>query len=247
MCARNDSRESGEKRMKGNGAKLAVVLVLASVVIAFFALGLQEYLTFEYLKSSRERFQAHYGQHGPATMGAFFIVYVLVSSLSLPGAAVMTLAGGAMFGLGVGLLLVSFASTIGATLAFLVARFLLKDHVQSKFGDRLQAINQGIQRDGPFYLFTLRLVPLFPFFVINLIMGLTPLRTGTFYVISQIGMLPGTLVYVNAGTQLGKIESLKDIMSPELLLSFALLGLFPLIARKTVPLVMARVRGPRGG
>ncbi|MDT0619135.1 FAD-dependent oxidoreductase [Salinisphaera sp. P385] len=163
---------------------------------------------------------------------AFFTVYVLVTALSIPGAAVMTLATGAVFGLGWGLLIVSFASSVGATLAFLVARFLLRDGVQRRFGRRLTAINRGVEKDGAFYLFALRLVPAFPFFVINLAMGLTPIRTATFYVVSQIGMLPGTVVYVNAGTQLGQVESLGGILSPGLIGSFVLLGLFPLVARK---------------
>ncbi len=172
-------------------------------------------------------------QEMPVVLAAgFFAVYVLVAALSIPGAAVMTLATGAVFGLGWGLLIVSFASSVGATLAFLVARFLLRDGVQRRFGRRLTAINRGIERDGAFYLFALRLVPAFPFFVINLAMGLTPIRTATFYVVSQIGMLPGTVVYVNAGTQLGQVESLGGILSPGLIGSFVLLGLFPLVARK---------------
>jgi uncharacterized membrane protein YdjX (TVP38/TMEM64 family) len=149
----------------------------------------------------------------------------------------MTLAGGALFGLLTGTVVISFASTIGATLAFLVSRFLLKDWVQERFKEKLHTINQGIEREGSFYLFTLRLVPVFPFFIINLVMGLTPIRTTRFYLVSQVGMLPGTLVYVNAGTQLAQIDSLKGILSPGLLLSFALLGMFPLLARKGVALI----------
>ena len=149
----------------------------------------------------------------------------------------MTLAGGALFGLWAGLVFVSFASTIGATLAFLASRFLLKESVLNRFGEKLTAINQGIEEDGAFYLFTLRLVPLFPFFIINLAMGLTPIRTGVFYLVSQLGMLPGTLVFVNAGTQLGKIESASGILSPGLLFSFVLLGVFPLLAKKVVALI----------
>ncbi|MEQ8799733.1 MAG: FAD-dependent oxidoreductase [Salinisphaeraceae bacterium] len=172
-------------------------------------------------------------QEMPVLLAAgFFAVYVLVAALSIPGAAVMTLATGAVFGLGWGLLIVSFASSVGATLAFLVARFLLRDGVQRRFGRRLTAINRGVEKDGAFYLFALRLVPAFPFFVINLAMGLTPIRAATFYVVSQIGMLPGTVVYVNAGTQLGQVESLGGILSPGLIGSFVLLGLFPLVARK---------------
>ncbi|MDT0634385.1 FAD-dependent oxidoreductase [Spectribacter hydrogenooxidans] len=172
-------------------------------------------------------------QEMPLLLAAgFFAVYVLVAALSIPGAAVMTLATGAVFGLGWGLLIVSFASSVGATLAFLTARFLLRDGVQRRFGRRLAAINRGVEKDGAFYLFALRLVPAFPFFVINLAMGLTPIRMATFYFVSQIGMLPGTVVYVNAGTQLGQVESLGGILSPGLIGSFVLLGLFPLVARK---------------
>ncbi|MEX1303389.1 MAG: TVP38/TMEM64 family protein, partial [Desulfotignum sp.] len=169
--------------------------------------------------------------------------YITVTALSLPGAAVMTLAGGALFGLVTGTVVISFASTIGATLAFLVSRFLLKNWVQNRFKDKLHAINRGIERDGAFYLFTLRLVPVFPFFIINLVMGLTPIRTIRFYLVSQLGMLPGTLVYVNAGTQLAQIDSLKDIVSPGLLLSFALLGMFPLLAKKGVALINRKKKG----
>ncbi len=164
----------------------------------------------------------------------FFVLYIAVAALSLPGAAVLTLAAGALFGLVWGVVLVSFASSIGATLAFLVARFILRDSVQKRFGDRLQAINKGIEQEGAFYLFTLRLVPIFPFFLINLLMGLTPIRTLTFYWISQVGMLAGTVVYVNAGTQLAQIESIGGILSPGLVLSFAALGIFPLIGKKVV-------------
>jgi dihydrolipoamide dehydrogenase len=170
----------------------------------------------------------------------FFALYVAVTGLSLPGAALLTLIAGAIFGLLWGTLIVSFASTLGATLAFLVARFLLRDWVQSRFSEKLKAVNRGVAKDGPFYLFTLRLVPLFPFFVINLVMGLSPIRATTFYWVSQIGMLPGTLVYVNAGTQIASIDSLNGILSPTLLASFALLGVFPLLAKKLVAFIKAR-------
>ncbi|MES1946942.1 mercuric reductase [Salinisphaera sp. C84B14] len=178
--------------------------------------------------------------HGLLFAVGFFAIYVAVTAISLPGAAVMTLIGGALFGLVEGTLLVSFASAIGATLAFLIARFVLRESVQKRFGSRLKALNRGVERDGPFYLFALRLVPVFPFFVINLAMGLTPIRTRTFYWVSQLGMLPGTLVYVNAGTQLGQVESLSGVLSPGLIGSFVLLGLFPLIARKTLDFVASR-------
>jgi dihydrolipoamide dehydrogenase len=164
----------------------------------------------------------------------------VVTALSLPGAAVMTLAGGGLLGFWTALVTVSFASTIGATLAFLASRFLFRDWVQGKFGDKLKSINEGVEREGSFYLFTLRLVPLFPFFVINLVMGLTPMRAGAYYLVSQIGMLPGTAVFVNAGTQLGQIESAAGILSPGILISFVLLGIFPLIAKRIIDIVKNR-------
>ena len=217
-----------------------ILLIIAALVIAFFAFDLEQYLTFDYLKSKQLALETYHADHQLMTMSIYMAVYILVAALSLPGAAVMTLAGGAIFGLWVGLLIVSFASSIGATLAFLVARFLLKDYVQDKFGDRLKSINEGIEKDGAFYLFTLRLVPIFPFFVINLVMGLTPIGVGIFYVVSQVGMLAGTAVYVNAGTQLAKINSLAGILSPGLLFSFVLLGFFPLIAKKIIAVVKSR-------
>ncbi len=220
--------------------KLVVLLVVALLAYAFFAFDLHQYLTLEYLKSQQRAFDQFYAENRALTALVYFLVYVAVTGLSLPGATVLTLAGGALFGLGMGLALVSFASSIGATLAFLVSRFLLRDYVQSRFGERLKAINDGVERDGAFYLFTLRLVPLFPFFVINLVMGLTPIRTWVFYLVSQVGMFAGTVVYVNAGTQLAAIESPGDILSPGLLISFTLLGIFPLLARVFVRAIKAR-------
>ncbi len=184
--------------------------------------------------------EAYFEAHRARTLLGFFVIYVVVTGVSLPGAAVMTLAGGAILGLFWGTVVVSFASAVGATTAFLIARFLLRDFVQARFGNRLQTINAGIEKEGALYLFTLRLVPLFPFFVINLLMALTPMRTRTFYWISQVGMLPATLVYVNAGTQLARIDSLSDLLSPTVVISFALLGLFPLITKKTVDFIEAR-------
>jgi len=221
-------------------SRITIISVILILGIIFFAFDLGQYLTLEQLKLHQQSFTEYYHAHTGVTIAIYMAVYILVTSLSLPGATVMTLAGGALFGTWTGLLLVSFASTIGATLAFLVSRFLLKDYVQNRFGDKLVAINEGVKKEGAFYLFTLRLIPLFPFFVINLVMGLTPIRAGIYYIVSQIGMLPGTFVYVNAGTQLAKIESLKGILSPGLLISFALLGLFPLIAKKSIAFVKAR-------
>ncbi|MDT8443542.1 MAG: FAD-dependent oxidoreductase [Desulfuromonadales bacterium] len=226
--------------MSTNSRKIIVVLGVIVLVTLFFAFDLQRYLTLAELKARQEAFQQFYAANRLLTLGLYFALYVVVTALSLPGAAVMTLAGGALFGFLPALIVVSFASSIGATLAFLVSRFLLRDWVQKRFRDRLKALNTGIEREGAFYLFTLRLVPIFPFFVINLVMGLTPMRTLTFYWVSQVGMLAGTAVYVNAGTQLGQIESLSGILSPGLLFSFVLLGLFPLIARKGVDIMKKR-------
>jgi uncharacterized membrane protein YdjX (TVP38/TMEM64 family) len=226
-----------DKKIQG---KIFLVLVIAILAGLFFAFDLQQYLSFAYLKSSQTAFQAYYADHQLLTVAGYMLIYILVTALSLPGATVLTLAGGALFGLWTGLLLISFASTIGATLAFLASRFLFKESIQNRFREKLTAINQGIEQDGAFYLFTLRLVPVFPFFIINLVMGLTPIRTGVFYLVSQIGMLPGTLVYVNAGTQLAKIESASGILSPGLLLSFALLGIFPILAKKAIVMVKKR-------
>ncbi|MCG8472117.1 MAG: FAD-dependent oxidoreductase [Desulfobacterales bacterium] len=220
--------------------KLIVISFIVLIVVLFFAFDLQELFTLSALKAKQGEFATYYAEHALFTLALYFIIYVAVTALSLPGAAVMTLGGGALFGFFTGLLVVSFASSIGATLAFLVSRFLLRDSVQKKFGDRLVAINEGVKKDGAFYLFTLRLVPIFPFFVINLVMGLTPIRTLTFYLVSQAGMLAGTMVYVNAGTQLARIDSLSGILSPGLLLSFALLGVFPLAARKVTDTVKAQ-------
>ncbi len=221
-------------------SRLFVMLLIVALIGAFFAFDLGRYVSLDFFKSQQASIAAWYAENPLKTIAGFFLIYVAVTGLSLPGAAVLTLVAGALFGLLAGTVVVSFASSIGATLAFLSSRFLLRDWVQRSFGDRLKPINDGIQKDGAFYLFTLRLVPAFPFFVINLLMGLTPLPARTFYWVSQIGMLAGTLVYVNAGTQLAKIESLRGILSPGLLLSFTLLGLFPLIARKIVDAVKAR-------
>lgn len=220
--------------------KVLIALLIGILVAAFFLLDAGRFFTLEYAQAQRESFLQFYAEHQLLTIALYFMIYVIVTALSLPGAAIMTLVGGGVFGLLIGTVVVSFASTIGATLAFLVSRFLLHDYVQTKFGERLQAINRGIEKEGAFYLFTLRLIPIFPFFVINLVMGLTPLKTRQFFFVSQIGMLAGTIVYVNAGSQLASIQSMGDILSPSLLLSFALLGLFPLLAKKLVEFIKAR-------
>ncbi len=223
-----------------NARRLLLISALIGLSLAYLGLDLGRFLSLDYFKGQQAAIETWRAAQPMTAALLYFVVYVAITGLSLPGAAVMTLVGGAVFGLLWGLLLVSFASSVGATLAFLASRFLLRDWVQQHFGDRLRAINDGIAKEGGFYLFTLRLIPVFPFFVINLLMGLTPLRTRTFYWVSQIGMLAGTLVYVNAGTQLAKIRSLSGILSPGLLGSFVLLGFFPLLAKKIVELVAAR-------
>ncbi|OMH32762.1 FAD-dependent oxidoreductase [Motiliproteus sp. MSK22-1] len=223
-----------------NAKKIVVLLLLAFLVGVFFMFDLGQYLNLEYVKENQARFDQLYADNPIITAFTFFILYVLVTGLSLPGAAIMTLIAGALFGLWTGTLLVSFASSIGATLAFIFSRFVLRDGVQNRFAHQLIAINKGIEREGALYLLTLRLVPAFPFFVINLVMGVTPIKTFTFYWVSQLGMLAGTLVFVNAGTQLGQLESTADILSPGLFISFTLLGIFPLVAKAIVGKINAR-------
>ncbi|MFO7645780.1 MAG: TVP38/TMEM64 family protein [Desulfosarcina sp.] len=230
-----------QKRKKWLGKILLVsIIVLGAIAFRYFDLG--QYLSLEYIKASQEKFQTLYQAHRLPVIAAYMAIYILVTALSLPGAAVMTLAGGGLFGLAIGTVVVSFASTVGATLACLVSRFLLRDWVQNKFGDKLAPINAGIEKEGAFYLFSLRLVPIFPFFVINLVMGLTPIRLFTFFWVSQIGMLAGTIVYVNAGKALAQIDSLSGILSPGLLISFALLGLFPITVKKLLAVYNRKFR-----
>lgn len=219
---------------------LIVAIALVAVVAAYHFFDLGNVFTLENLKNSRDSLLEGYEKRPFVTAIAFFVIYVLVTAASFPGAAIMTLAGGAVFGFWFGLILVSFASSIGALLAFLMARYVLRDSVQNKFGKQLEPINEGIRKDGAFYLLTLRLVPIVPFFVINLLGGLTKISAFKFYWVSQLGMLAGTAVYVNAGTQLASINSLGDILSPALLASFVLLGIFPLIAKKIVSMIQSR-------
>ena len=211
--------------------KLFLVLIAAAAIGLFFYFNLHQLLTLEGLKGSMDQFSQYKEQSPLLVFGGFFLLYVVVTALSLPGAAILTLAAGALFGLVEGLLVASFASTVGATLAFLVSRYLLRDTIKQRFPERLDAIDAGVEKEGGFYLFTLRLVPVFPFFLINLLMGVTAIKAWTFYWVSQIGMLAGTFVFVNAGTQLAQIESLSGILSLDLILSFALLGVFPFIAK----------------
>ncbi len=219
--------------MKNNvSIKMVLVLLAIIVVSLFFYFDLGRHLSLSSLKTQLDAFQSYYAENKGLTMALYLAGYILVTALSLPGAVIMSLAGGAVFGLFYGTLLVSFASSIGATLAFLFSRYLFKEWVQNKFSGKLEAINQGVEKEGGFYLFTLRLVPVFPFFVINLVMGLTPIKTWTFYLVSQAGMLPGTLVFINAGTQLARLESVSGILSPAMIFSFALLGIFPIIAKR---------------
>ena len=223
-----------------NKTQITLLVMVAILVAAFFLFDLGRYFNLEYLKQQQAVMDAFYERQPLTTALYYFLLYIVITGLSLPGAAILTLAGGAIFGLLWGTVIVSFASTIGATLAFLFSRYLFRDAIQGRFADKLTAINRGMAEEGAFYLFTLRLVPIFPFFIINLVMGLTPIRALTFFLVSQAGMLAGTIVYVNAGTQIAKIEQLKDILSPELILSFALLGFFPLLAKKTVDYLKRR-------
>lgn len=218
-------------------AVLAVVLLLAGL---FFGLDLGRFLTLDYLKESQGRFLELYHDHRLAVIAVYMAVYIVAAGLSVPGAVVLTLAGGGFFGLVTGTVVVSFASTIGATLACLAARTVLRDWVQGRFGDKLAVFNQGIEREGWLYLFTLRLIPLFPFFIINLVMGLTTMRLATFYWVSQLGMLPATIIFVNAGKELAKVDSLDGILSPSLIVSLSLLGIFPLAVKKIVQRVRNR-------
>ncbi|MDY6904995.1 MAG: FAD-dependent oxidoreductase [Thermodesulfobacteriota bacterium] len=217
-----------------------VILVVAVIVVLFFAFDLQQSVTLDNLKAQQEALGRVYADHTLLTLGIYVLAYVIMAALSLPGAAVMTMAGGALFGLWVGTAAALIASTLGATLAFIIARFILGDYVQQRFSDRLKKINEGVQKDGAFYLFTLRLVPIFPFFVINLAMALTPIRTRTFFLVSLVGMLPGGMVYVNAGRQISQITTAGDILSPSLIGAFILLGIFPWIAKAVIAIVKRR-------
>lgn len=216
---------------------LALVLV---AVVAFFTLNLRRYAALDYIKSQRHALQGYYDADPLPVLAVFGLAYIIVTALSLPIAAAMTLVGGALFGFFPALVVVSFASTIGATTAFLAARFLLKDFVPKKYGPQLAKINDGFAAEGAFYLFALRLTPVAPFFLVNILTALTPVKTRTFYAASQIGMLPGTAAYVYAGTELGRISALSDVISPRLMLAFTLLGIFPLVAKKTVDSIRKR-------
>jgi pyruvate/2-oxoglutarate dehydrogenase complex dihydrolipoamide dehydrogenase (E3) component/uncharacterized membrane protein YdjX (TVP38/TMEM64 family) len=221
-------------------SKLVLVVVLIALVVAFFAFDLGQYLSLAYLKQRQADFDALYAEQPLLVIGAYALIYIVVFALALPVGAVISLAGGALFGVWIGTLVVSFASSIGAALAFLASRYVLGDSVRQRFGARLDEVDKGIAKDGAFYLFTLRLIPAIPPAAINLLFGLTKMRTWTFYWVSQLGMLAGTIVYVNAGTQLGRLDSLKGILSPGLIGSFVLLGIFPLVAKKIVDAIQGR-------
>lgn len=234
--------ETGIAQKGGFIKKLILLAIVIAAVAAFRVYDLQQYMTLEYLQDSRQQFSDYYAANMLAVIAMYMVVYIAVTALSLPGAAVMTLAGGAVLGLWVGVLVVSFASSIGATLAFLVSRYLFNDLVQRRFGAKLESFNRGIKTEGAFYLFTLRLIPVFPFFVINLVMGLTKMRAWTFYWVSQVGMFAGTIVFVNAGKEIGKLTSLKGILSPGLMASFVILGVFPIAVKK----IMSAYRKNKG-
>ena len=222
--------------------KAVLTLVLIGAIAAYFVFDLGQYLSLENFKASQAEIVAAKDANPALYIAGFFLLYVAVTGLSIPGAAIMSLVAGALFGVVLGTLIVSFASTMGATLAFLSSRYLLRDWVQGKFGERLRAVDDGLEKDGAFYLFTLRLIPVFPFFVINLLMGLTRIKTGTFFWVSQIGMLPATIVFVNAGTQISRIESTAGLLSPTLIASFVALAFFPWVAKGIVAIVK-RSRG----
>lgn len=223
-----------------NTRKLLIAVVAILIIAAFFVLDLGQYVTFESMGRSRDWLLARYEASPGVVIAGYFIAYVVMAALSIPGATVMTLLGGAVFGLGGGTLIVSFASTLGATLAFLLGRYLFRDAVQRRFGRVLEPINRGVEREGGLYLFALRLVPVFPFFAVNLVMALTRMRVFTYAWVSQVGMLPATLVYVNAGQQIGTLTSLQGILSPTFLGAFVLLGLLPIVSRRVLGMVRAR-------
>ncbi len=212
-------------------SKKSVLGIILVVAIVYLGIEFSQYLTLENAKAQQSSLTLFIEENLLVAAATYFILYIAITALSIPGAAVVTLLGAALFGFWLSLALVSFASTIGATIAFLSSRYLLRNWVQNRFSSKLVAINEGVKKDGAFYLFSLRLIPVFPFFLINLLMGLMPISMFRFYWVSQIGMLPGTAVYLNAGTQLSEINSLAGIVSPTVLLSFVLLGLFPMMAK----------------
>ncbi|MFZ3138035.1 MAG: TVP38/TMEM64 family protein [Thermodesulfovibrionales bacterium] len=220
--------------------KILILIVIVGLIVAVKVFHLDQYLTLSYLKGSLDKLKALYENHSLMLIAGYFVIYVLTTSLSLPGASPLGIAGGALFGFWTATIVVSFASTIGATLACFVSRYLLRDWIQNRFGEKIAKVNEGIEKEGAFYLFTLRLIPIFPFWMINLAMGITKMSFFKFYWVSQIGMLPGTMVFVNAGKELAKIDSLKGILSPSLIISFALIGIFPIMVKKLISLYRSK-------
>ena len=212
--------------------KVIIVIILITFISLFFALDFYQYTNLSFIKDKQLIIEDFYKKKPTTSLIIFALSYFLVTALSLPAAVVLTLLGGALFGFSIALVIISFVSTLGATVAFLIARFLAREYVQLYFKKQLLSINNGFEHEGAFYLFALRLVPIFPFFIINIVMSLLPIKTWTFYWVSQIGMLPGTAVFVYAGTQLAEINEISDITSPSLLLAFTMLGLFPLVTKK---------------
>jgi uncharacterized membrane protein YdjX (TVP38/TMEM64 family) len=220
-------------------SKPLLACFLASCIACFFLFDLQQYLSLELLKESQENLKHWYQLRPTFFLATYTLLYIALTALALPGMAVLSLAGGAIFGFFLGLFVVSFASSVGATLAFLAARFLLREQIQHRFAHQVEAINAGIQEQGAYYLLSLRLIPLVPFSATNLVMGLTKMKTWTFYWVSQVGMLAGTALFVHAGTELARIDSLESLFSPRLLASFSLLALFPLLLKKIMPRLSA--------
>lgn len=214
--------------------KIALILLIIIIILVFYIFDIGKLLTLSNIKDSQNDFKIYYSKHKMFVIVFYMAFYILITSISLPGAAILTLAGGAFFGLWIGTLIVSISSTIGAMFAYSISRFLLRDWVINRFEEKLKTIDEGIRQEGAFYLFSLRLIPVFPFFVINSLFGLTKMPLITFAWISQIGMLPGTIVFVNAGKEIAKIKTVYDILSPSLILSFILLGIFPLIVKKMI-------------
>lgn len=220
--------------------KIFVLILVSTLIILFFIFDLGKFLTFEYIQNSQESFSQYYEQNKILTIILFFVIYVLVAALSIPGAAIMTVLAGALFGLIIGVLVVSFASTIGATIAMLFSRYVFSQSVEKKFPEFSKKINKGVDEEGAFYLFSIRLVPIIPFFVVNLAMGLTKINIWTFFWVSQLGMFLGTIIYVNAGSELSKISSLDGILSPTLLFAFVLIGILPLALKYVVNKIQNR-------
>jgi len=219
------------------------ILIIAMIVVAicsYYYFCLEKFLSLEYVQSHLDFMKVYKQQHFEVFAAIFFLAYIMVAALSIPGALILTITSGALFGLFWGIIISSFASSIGATLAFLASRLILREWVQNKYRDYLVPINKGIEKEGAFYLFSIRMIPLFPFFVTNLLMGLTSISVSSFYLVSQIGMFLGTIVYVNAGTELSKITSLSGLLSTPILLSFAFLGMLPLVTKYIVSFIRQR-------